>query len=313
MEGLQMRTVTRKMTWVFLAVLCLAILFVAARPVAGGPQNVPGLNIDKKSIGGTVLNANGNKPEAGVWVIAETKSLPAPFRKIVVTDDQGRFLVPDLPAGAYELWVRGYGLKDSERVKADCNESVKLQVSNAATPQEAAKIYPASYWTSLIQPPPMSELPAKFSSQDEWLATLRNGCNHCHELGMAPTRIYTTPKDWDAMFLRAKSMHGELDGMGRLVVEKTLADWGSRIAAGEVPPAPPRPTGIERNMVVTQWAWARDDSYVHDNISTDKRNPTLYPYGKVYGLDIGQSFLWELDPVKNTVSSHEIPLRDGPG
>src|SRR5258708_7693779 len=139
-----MRTVTRKMTWVLLAVVLLAVLFVAARPVAGGPQAVPGLTIDKKSIGGTVLNSNGGKPEAGVWVIAETKSLPAPFRKIVVTDDQGRFLVPDLPAGSYELWVRGYGLKDSERVKADCGDMVKLQIANAATPQEAAKIYPAS-------------------------------------------------------------------------------------------------------------------------------------------------------------------------
>ena len=271
---------------------------------------VPGVKVDSRSIGGVVLNANGNKPEAGVWVIAETKSLPAPFRKIVVTDDQGRFLVPDLPAGDYELWVRGYGLKDSERVKADCNESVKLQVANAANPQEAAKIYPASYWTSLIQPPPMSDLPAKYSSQDEWLATLRNGCNHCHELGMAPTRIYTTPKDWDAMFLRAKSMHQELDGMGRQVVEKTLADWGSRIAAGEVPPAPPRPTGIERNVVISQWDWAAPESFVHDLISTDKRNPTLYPYGKVYGGDrTGGGRLAVLDPVKNTVSLLQVEPR----
>src|SRR5437868_10086818 len=130
--GLQMQTVTRKITWLLLAILC-----VAALPALGGPQSVAGLKVDKSSIGGTVVNSNGGKPEAGVWVIAETKSLPAPFRKIVVTDDQGRFLVPDLPEGAYELWVRGYGLKDSEHVKADCGEMVKLQVANASTPQEA--------------------------------------------------------------------------------------------------------------------------------------------------------------------------------
>src|ERR1700741_4563840 len=118
-----MRTVTRKMTWVLLAILC-----VAARPVVGGPQNVPGLKVDKSSIGGVVVNSNGGKPEAGVWVIAETKSLPAPFRKIVVTDDQGRFLVPDMPAGSYELWVRGYGLKDSDHVKATMGGQMKLQV-----------------------------------------------------------------------------------------------------------------------------------------------------------------------------------------
>ena len=301
-----MRTVTRKMTWVLLAVLC-----VAARPAVGGPQNVPGLKVDKSSIGGTVVNSNGGNAEAGVWVIAETKSLPVPFRKIVVTDDQGRFLVPDLPDGAYELWVRGYGLKDSERVKAARGEKVKLQVANAATPQEAAKIYPASYWTSLIQPPPMSEIPARYKSQDEWLAAQRNGCNHCHELGMVATRRYTTAEDWDAVFHRAKSMHQELDQLGRDTVEKVLADWGARIAAGEVPPAPPRPTGIERNVVISQWDWGAPESFIHDLVSTDKRNPTLYPYGKVYGGDrTGGGRLWVLDPVKNTVTGLLLEPRD---
>ena len=102
-------------------------------------------------------------------------------------------------------------------------------------------------------------------------------------------------------------------GLGRDPLRKSLADWGSRIAGGEVPPAPPRPSGVERNMVITQWAWGQDLSYIHDSVSTDKRNPTLYPYGKVWGIDIGQSYLWALDPVKHTISSHEVPRRDGPG
>ena len=154
-----MRGMTRAMMWSLVALICFT-----SRPVAGGPQGASGITVDKSSIGGVVVNSNGGKPEAGVWVIAETKSLPVPFRKIVVTDDQGRFLVPDLPDGAYELWVRGYGLKDSERVKAARGETVKLQVANAATPQEAAKIYPASYWTSLIQPPTGSDLPARYKT-----------------------------------------------------------------------------------------------------------------------------------------------------
>ena len=104
-----MRGMTRAMMWSLVALICLL-----SRPVAGGPQSAAGVQVDKNSIGGVVLNSNGAKPEAGVWVIAETK-LQVPFRKIVVTDDQGRFLVPDLPEGAYELWVRGYGLKDSDK------------------------------------------------------------------------------------------------------------------------------------------------------------------------------------------------------
>src|SRR5450755_2552610 len=130
-----MRGMTRTMMWSLAAIICFI-----SRPAAGGPQSASGaqVQVDKSSIGGVVLNANGAKPEAGVWVIAETK-LQVPFRKIVDTDDQGRFLVPDLPDGAYELWVRGYGLKDSERVKASRGSTARLPVANAGTPQEAAK------------------------------------------------------------------------------------------------------------------------------------------------------------------------------
>ena len=72
-----------------------------------------------------------------------------------MTDDDGQFLVPDLPASAsYDIWVRGYGLRDSQPVKAGRGERVTLQAESARTPQEAAKIYPANYWLSLYQPPP---------------------------------------------------------------------------------------------------------------------------------------------------------------
>src|SRR5260370_30809925 len=124
-----MRSVTRKMVWALLVVLC-----VIARSTAGQQSGAArgagasGVQVDKNSVGGVVLNSNGSKPEAGVWVIAETKSLPVPFRKIVVTDDQGRLLVPDLPEGSYELWVRGYGLKDSEPVGAARGAQIKLEV-----------------------------------------------------------------------------------------------------------------------------------------------------------------------------------------
>src|SRR6202140_5172491 len=150
-----MRSVARTTLWVLVEIVC-----TISRPASGGQQAVSGLQVEKSSVGGVVVNGSGGKPEAGVWVIAETKSLPVPFRKIVVTDDQGRFLVPDLPDGAYDLWVRGYGLQDSERVSGARGAQVKLEVANAESPQEAAKIYPASYWTSMIHPPSKEELPA---------------------------------------------------------------------------------------------------------------------------------------------------------
>src|SRR5262249_39752730 len=122
------------------------------------------------SISGTVVNAAGGKPEAGVWVVAETKLGTQPYRKIVVTDDQGRFLVPDLPAASYDMWVRGYGLKDSAKTKAERGAAdLKLQATNASSPVEAAKIYPAGYWTAMIQAPAKDKLPPEYKSQEHWL------------------------------------------------------------------------------------------------------------------------------------------------
>src|ERR1700760_4541839 len=110
-------------------------------------------------ISGTVLNLSDGKPEAGVWVIAETEALPTPFRKIVVTNDSGKFVLPDLPSAGYHVWVRGYGLKDSAPVDAAPGADLRLQASSAASSQDAASVYPAQYWFSLYQPPSPEELP----------------------------------------------------------------------------------------------------------------------------------------------------------
>ena len=82
--------------------------------------------IDDDDIGGVVTSENG--PEAGVWVIAETHDLGTRFSRIVVTDDQGRYVVPDLPEADYDLWVRGYGLLDSAKTGASPGDLVDLTV-----------------------------------------------------------------------------------------------------------------------------------------------------------------------------------------
>src|SRR5215510_11362528 len=81
--------------------------------------------IDNDDIGGVVTGANG--PEAGVWVIAETTDLPTKFAKIVVTDDQGRYVLPDLPKAKYKVWVRGYGLVDSPKVDGEPGQQLNLR------------------------------------------------------------------------------------------------------------------------------------------------------------------------------------------
>ena len=126
------------------AVLVATVL--AAQTRAGGDD-----------LRGTVRSPAG--PEAGVWVIAETDGLDTGFRKIVVTDDEGRFLVPDLPDASFRVWVRGYGLVDSDPVMAEPGQTLALDAAPAGSPQEAAQVYPANYWYSLLEPPAAGEFP----------------------------------------------------------------------------------------------------------------------------------------------------------
>ena len=101
--------------------LCVGVAAIAlAGFLASAPRHLsaqtPAVTIGTGDIGGVVSSSNG--PEAGVWVIAETTDLPTKFAKMVVTDDQGRYVVPDLPKANYTVWVRGYGLVDSPRSTA---------------------------------------------------------------------------------------------------------------------------------------------------------------------------------------------------
>src|SRR5262245_24111192 len=146
-------------------------------------------------ITGVVRSAN--VPEAGVWVIAETKDLPTPFTKIVVTDDRGRFMLPELPDATYNVWVRGYGLVDSAKVAMKPGPtSVTLTAVPARTPQVASKVYPGNYWLSLMEPPAAHEFPGNGTNglgpamltQNHWINSLKSDCNFCHQLGNQLTR-----------------------------------------------------------------------------------------------------------------------------
>ena len=113
--------------------------------------------VDGDDIGGVVRSSKG--AEAGVWVIAETKDLPTPFVKIVVTDDQGRYLLPDLPKANYSVFVRGYGLVDSNRVTATPGKPLNLTAVIAPNDHAAART--SSQWLSLLRIPEGGDFPAR--------------------------------------------------------------------------------------------------------------------------------------------------------
>ena len=289
------------------------------------------ISIDNDDLGGVVTSETG--PEAGVWVIAETTDLPTRFVKIVVTDDQGNYVMPDLPAANYEVWVRGYGLVDSPKVQTAPGEILNLSAVTAPNPQAAADYYPAGYWFSLIQVPEEDEFPGTgpqgngisptMESQAEWIRSLKSGgCMACHQLGNKATRevpaelgeFDSLEAAWDRRIQSGQaggSMNNGLNRLGRQRALEVFADWTRRITDGEVPPAPPRPQGLERNVVITQWDWADPKAYLHDEISTDKRNPTLNANGPIYGaLEASADYVPVLDPVSHTASQVKLPVRD---
>ena len=268
---------------------------------------------------------NGRTAEAGVWVIAETEDLPTRYAKIVVTDEKGRFLIPELPKAGYQVWVRGYGLVDSKKVKAKPGALLRLKAAVAPNRGSAAQYYPSIYWYAMLGIPKKEEFPiGRAQSQMEWLDVVKtNGCIGCHALGTAATR--TVPKAlghfqssqeaWARRITSGQAMSSMVNAIGRADPDRMLkefADWTDRVAAGEVPAGvPPRPQGAERNVVITLWDWSNPRAYLHDEVSTDKRNPTLNAYGKLYGTtEESTDMLPVLDPRAHVATEMEHPVRD---
>jgi len=314
------------------AVLFSVAALLAALPGRLSSQQAAAVRVDADDVGGMVTSAKG--PEAGVWVIAETTNLPTKFAKIVVTDDQGRYLIPDLPKANYNIWVRGYGLVDSPKVRTVPGKTLNLKAVIAPNDAAAAEYYPAIYWYSMLKIPDKSEfpgtgekgngMPEKLKSQGQWLANVKtHGCISCHQLGNKPTRTMhkefsefkSSLEAWQRRVLSGQAsevMIRNLDDVDPKRALELFADWTDRIAAGELPKSKPsRPQGIERNVVITLWDWATPRAYLHDEIASDKRNPAINANGLIYGSpEDSTDFMPILDPVRNKTTEVKVPVRD---
>ena len=314
----------RGLAFVATGIALLSLATIDARQAA--------VTVDADDLGGVVRSSKG--AEAGVWVIAETKDLPTPYAKIVVTDDQGRYLIPDLPQANYSVFVRGYALVDSPRMTPVVpGKTVNLTATIAPNDHAAAQYYPAGNWFAMLRIPEAGEFPGtgpqgnginpNIKSQAEWLRLIKSGgCTACHQLGTKATR--EIPKElgtfpslqhaWERRLGSGQAGGNMISGLNNLGKERALllfADWTDRINRGEVPPAPARPQGVERNAVITMWDWADPKSYLHDVVSTDRRKPTVNANGLLYGaLELSSDYVPVLDPVKNTIDRIPLSVRD---
>jgi hypothetical protein len=322
----------KKMLYVGIVAIGLAAVLGIARTSRSAGKPAAEIKIVSDDIGGVVTSSKG--PEAGVWVIAETKDFPTGYRKIVVTDDQGRYVIPELPKANYDVWVRGYGLVDSPKVKSAPGKMLNLTAVLAPDAHEAAQYYPAAYWYSLLHIPPKSDFPGtgdkgngiseRIKDQGNWVEMVKtDGCEACHQLGDKATRTIpsnlgafdTSAAAWDRRIQSAQvgsMMSAVATRMGRKRALAEYGDWTDRIKNGELPPAPPRPQGMERNVVITQWDWATPKEYFHDEISVDRRNVNSNPNGLVYGVhEDGSDFITALNPVKNSFTQIPVPYKPG--
>jgi hypothetical protein len=283
-------------------------------------------------LAGVVTGPKG--PEAGVWVIAETTDLPTKFSKVVVTDDQGRYLIPELPKAKYSVWVRGYGLVDSPKVNAVPGKNLNLKATAAPSAKAAAEYYPGVYWYSMLKIPPKSDFPGTgekgngipefMKTQGHWIDLVKNSCQSCHALGSKGIRTVpkmfsdaskTSTEAWARRTQAGQALSNMALSIGRIGGEKGLglfADWTDRIAKGELPADKPlRPQGLERNMVVTMWDWSTPTGYMHDAVSSDKRNPTVNANGLIYGApEESTDQVPVLDPVKHKAYQVRHPVLD---
>jgi hypothetical protein len=304
--------------------LLLFALFAVA-PASAQQPTAPA--VDDNDIGGVVTGPNG--PEAGVWVIAETTDLPTRYIKSVVTDDQGRYVIPDLPVANYQVWVRGYGLVDSPRLRAKPGQMLNHTAVPARNDRDAAHYYPAIYWFTMMKIPPekdfggSSEIPKEITRQT-WLQRMNNvDCIGCHQIGQEATRTIPAQfgafKSGEEAWIRrtaagqaGEMMTNRLAGQLGGAPYKYFGDWTDRVAKGEAPKhKPPRPQGLERNVVVTAWEWSTPDKYLHDLISSDRRNPTVNANGPLYGSpEYSTDNMPILDPKNNKVSFFKMPVAD---
>jgi hypothetical protein len=326
----------QKSYWSLAAITIAACLLATPIRLNAQTQNTAQAGIDDDDIDGVVSGPGG--PEAGVWVIAETRDLPTRYAKIVVTDDQGRFVVPDLPKARYQVWVRGYGLIDSPKIDAVPGQHVDLTAVAAPNDAAAAQYYPAIYWYSMLKIPPLDQFGGKGDipenlTQVDWLTAIKNqSCVGCHQLGQLATRTIPAAlghfkNGEEAWARRVQSgqasplMVNPLAGKFAGVPFRYFGDWTDRVANGELPFAkPPRPQGIERNIVVTTWDWGNEKQYLHDLISSDKRNPSVNSYGLLYGSpEYATDHLPVLDPKTAKVTyitppeGADVPEALGPG
>ncbi len=305
-----------------LAVGCAVIVTVSLAGTGGEQTTGQAVSIDADDIGGVVTGPKG--PEAGVWVIAETTDLPTKF----VEDRRHRRSRPLPAARSAEGELQRVGARLRPRRLAegagDAGQDAEPDGGRRAERARRRRVLPGRLLVLAAQACPRrasSPAPGRRGNGispnidrpgASGSASLKSGgCTACHQLGTKGTReIPPALGTFHDVGRGVGAAHAVRTGRRADDQRRSTSSGASARSrcsptgpiaspAGEVPPAPPRPQGIERNVVITEWDWADPKAYLHDEVSTDRRNPTLNANGLIYGaLELSADYLPVLDPVR---------------
>jgi hypothetical protein len=241
--------------------------------------------------------------------------------------------LPDLPRARYRVFVRGYGLVDSTPVQAEPGTALDLRAVPAPSAAEAAKVYPAIHWYAMLTIPPGNafsgpgrdpDLPPAIARQEQWLNLMKsNGCIGCHQLGQLSTRTVppalgafeTTAEPWMRRVQAGQSgqtmvntLAGELGGVAVPLLRRVDGPHRQGRATRDEAGATAR-SGAQHCR--TTWDWLNHKHYLHDLISSDRRNPTVNAYGPLFGsTEYSTDLIPILDSKTHTAATFTSPVRD---
>ena len=270
-------------------------------------------------------------PEAGVWVIAETDELEDGVpqdrrhrRRTGSTCCRSCRTRPSRSGSAATGW------STPEPVAARPDQELDLTAVVAASPQEAAQVYPLHLLAVAHQPARRARVPGHRSrgqrhqpadGQPGRVDQQPEGLQRCHQVGNKRTREIPDLDDFDSARSawadrvqrgqRGSLMNSFVTRFGPDAGLDMLVDWTDRIAAGEAPPRPAPAAGHRAQRRADDVELGRHVAFVHDEIATDKRNPRVNrPTARSTASDIGNDFLLVTDTLAHSSKMIKIPLRE---
>jgi virginiamycin B lyase len=277
--------------WVQLLGFVAALVFISAATAGAVETGV---------FTGVVHDRSG-AAVAGAFVTATHRALQR--GTTVFTDTDGRFRLPALEAGTYDLRIRRIGYRDLLQQGLSLQDGtmrLDLQVEIETDPNELAWQLPSSRWMPLLL--------AKLSS-DERREEFTRQCTFCHQQGSWATRVQRSPEDWEKIFKLMGRMGGIISSTLRAELPEAFnsayaeQNYLAKLTQPQFVP-PPGPQRAAATAVITEWDIGHPASMQHDL--------TVHPDGTIYSVDTNQDQLYRLDPRTNERKSWAIPRGNSP-